>query len=150
MPAANGAGSPTESPQKRERKGNGHDPEGPPTAELRDIAAALALIPNAGAPDWESWNNTGLAIYAATEGAEAGWELWRDWRAKNPADDPDATLARWEHYATSPPDRTGAGKLFAMAGAASPGWRRPELHQGAPGNGPTARQEQPELPIQPP
>jgi hypothetical protein len=112
-------------PPKAAPKANGHDHDGPPTAEIMDITAALALVPNDGPPDWEAWNNVGLAIYAATEGAEAGWALWRDWSAKNPADDPDATLARWEHYATSPPDRTGAGKLFAMAGAASPGWRRP-------------------------
>ena len=140
-----GLGSPAKPKKPSARKGNGHDPEGPPTAALGDIAAALALIPNAGPPDWESWNNVGLAIYAATEGGEAGWELWRDWSAKNPADDADATLARWEHYATSPPDRTGAGKLFALAGAASPGWRRPSTI-GARKNGTVARQEQPELP----
>ena len=109
---------------KPKRKANGRD-HGPPTAEVLDIAAALRVIPNAGAPDWESWNNSGLAIYAATEGSEAGRDLWVDWSAKNPADDPDVTLARWNHYATSPPNRTGAGRLFAMAVAASPGWRKP-------------------------
>ena len=104
---------------KAASKPNGQDHE-PATAELRDIAVALALIPNSGPPDWESWNSVGMAIYASTEGSEAGWILWRDWSARNPADDPDATLARWEHYAKSPPTQTGAGKLFALAGAASP------------------------------
>ena len=36
-----------------------------------------------------------------------------------------ACRERWSHYPTSPPDRTGAGKLFAMARDAWPGWQRP-------------------------
>jgi putative DNA primase/helicase len=133
-------------------KANGHDHTAPATAALIDIAAALALVPNGDMPDWESWNNVGLAIYAATAGSEAGWELWRDWSAKNPADDPDATLARWEHYAKSPPDRTGAGKLFAMAAAASPGWRQPSTlrartngsHGPVPGVPPVGEPDKPD------
>ena len=122
-------------------KANGHDHTAPATAALIDIAAALALVPNHGALDWETWNNVGLAIYAATGGVQAGWELWRDWSAKHPDNDPDATLARWEHYAKSPPDRTGAGKLFAMAAAASPGWRQPSMLR--------ARERPPQAPPRP-
>jgi hypothetical protein len=107
--------------------GSGHyDHEAGPV-ELRDIAAALQIIPNDQPADWEEWNKIGLAIFAATLGTEAGRDLWLGWSAKHPDYDEDHALKRWEHYPSSPPDRTGAGKLFAMAGSASPGWRRPSL-----------------------
>ena len=104
-----GLGSPAKPKKPSARKGNGHDPEGPPTAALGDIAAALALIPNAGPPDWESWNNVGLAIYAATEGGEAGWGLLARLVGQEPGRrcrcDPGA-LGALRHLAARP-DRGG-------------------------------------------
>ena len=74
-----------------------------------------------------------MAVWAALEGAEEGEGLWLDWSAKDPADDPAVSAARWAHSGKSPPVRAGAGKLFAMAGAASPGWRRPSALRGESG-----------------
>jgi hypothetical protein len=112
-------------PRPRGKNGTAPGPDDNVVADIADITAALALIPNDGPPDWESWNSVGLAIWASTGGSGAGWVLWRDWSARNPANDPETTAARWAHYAKSPPDRTGAGKLFRLAAEASPGWRRP-------------------------
>jgi putative DNA primase/helicase len=128
-------------------KPNGQDHDGPATADIQDVAAAMALIPNANAPDWESWNNVGLAIYAATEGSFAGWKIWSEWSAKNPADDPDYTLERWQHYEKSPPNQTGAGKLFAMVAAVSPGWRQPSKLGKRYTNGEARTPEAPVIPV---
>ena len=46
------------------------------TGELADIAAAVAVIPNAGPPDWDAWIAMGLRIWAATQGADAGQAIW--------------------------------------------------------------------------
>jgi hypothetical protein len=127
-------------------KPNGQDHDGPATADIQDVAAAMALIPNTNAPDWESWNSVGLAIYAATEGSFAGWKIWSDWSAKNPADDPDYTLERWQHYEKSPPSQTGAGKLFAMVAAVSPGWRQPSKLGKRYTNGEARTPEAPVIP----
>lgn len=94
------------------------------TADL-DVIAALAVIPNAGSADWEHWNNVGLAVWLATAGSAHGFMAWTAWSAKHASHDHDLCLERWEHFPQSPPDRTGAGKLFAMAAEARPGWRRP-------------------------
>jgi hypothetical protein len=48
---------PPGTPRAPRQPSNGQDHDGPPTAEVADIAAALAVIPNAGPPDWEAWNN---------------------------------------------------------------------------------------------
>lgn len=90
-----------------------------------DVIAALAVIPNDGPADWEHWNNAGLAVWLATAGAAHGFMAWAAWSAKHPSHDHDLCLERWKHFAESPPDRTGAGKLYAMAAKARPGWRRP-------------------------
>lgn len=102
-----------------------------PCADPLDVAAALGVIPNAGPADWESWNTVGMAAWAATGGSMAGFAAWCAWSAKNPAHDDAATGARWDHYRTSPPTRSGAGTLFHMARQACPGWVRPS-EQKAP------------------
>ena len=89
-----------------------------PPPELAQLAAAMGLIQNDQPANWEHWNSVGLALWAATEGGDGGRDLWVAWSARHPDYDADATLARWTHYATSPPDRTGAGKLFSLAVAA--------------------------------
>ena len=97
--------------------GQDHAP-GEPQADTLRIAAALASIPNGGPPDWEWWNRVGMAVWRATGGSSAGWEAWNAWSARNGAYDPDATRARWNHYATSPPTSIGAGTIFRMAAEA--------------------------------
>lgn len=88
---------------------------GAATADGLEIAAALYAIPNVGAPDWEAWNKVGMAVWAATEGSEMGFIAFNAWSARHPSYDQMETRARWEHYFESPPDKTGAGKLFRMA-----------------------------------
>ena len=90
-------------------------PEPAETPEPEVLATAMQLIPNDGPADWEHWNAIGMALFAATNGSEAGRDLWLAWSAKHPSYDTATTDARWCHYATSPPSRTGAGKLFALA-----------------------------------
>jgi hypothetical protein len=117
----------TPKPTRKKTNGGGSGKDESPTADQGDLFAALNVIPNDSPPDWEAWNNIGMAIWAATEGSDAGLDMWMAWSAKHPADDPEATLARWDHYATSPPSNTGAGKIFALAVSNSPGWRKPSM-----------------------
>jgi hypothetical protein len=56
----------------------GEHQAGEPEADIRDIAAAMAVIPNDGV-DWEAWNNTGMAIYRATGGSDEGFRIFDDW-----------------------------------------------------------------------
>jgi len=95
---------------------------GEDAVDLFDVAAALAVIPNDGPADWEWWNNVAMAVWAATGGSEAGFHALDAWSRRNPAYDLKETRDRWDHYKTSPPNRTGAGKLFSMAREAVPGW----------------------------
>lgn len=93
--------------------------------DILDVTAALAAIPNRGAADWEHWNKVGMAAWAASGGSAHGFNAWAAWSATHDAHDINACRARWEHYPTSPPDRTGSGKLYRLAADAVPGWRRP-------------------------
>ena len=84
-------------------------------ANIFDVAADIRAIPNDGPPDWEAWNRIGMALWAATRGAEAGRELWHAWSSRHPAYNETETNARWDHYATSPPTAIGAGTLRHLA-----------------------------------
>ncbi len=86
-----------------------------PLPELAQVATAMRLIANDGPADWEGWNSIGLALWAATAGSDEGLALWLEWSARHPSYNEDATRKRWTNYAKSPPDRTGASKLFALA-----------------------------------
>lgn len=115
----------------------GHEPHpgtGAAQADILDVIAALAVIQNKGAADWEHWNAVGMAAWAASAGAVHGFNAWCAWSSRNAAFDLAACRARWAHYETSPPTQTGAGKLYKMAAAAVPGWRRPS-EAGSGGTG---------------
>ncbi|HVB84699.1 MAG TPA: hypothetical protein VND63_07470 [Rhodanobacteraceae bacterium] len=45
-------------------------------ADPLDVAAALAVIPNANPVDWEHWNRVGMATWAATAGSESAFAAW--------------------------------------------------------------------------
>ena len=117
-------------------KANGHDPAPPKEfaafapAELLDITAAIACIPNddsnvpAGS-SWEQWNNMGLRISAATGGSDIGLALWLDWSKRSKAFNEAETRVRWRHYAISPPTQTNAGALFNLAREYYPDFVRP-------------------------
>jgi len=115
-------------------KGNGHDHDplppfgGTVRADLVDIAAAIAVIPNDDRDpgSWNQWNTTGLRLYAATGGSAGGYALFLDWSASSTKKFDEAnTRERWRHYASSPPDRTGAGALFNLAREHYPDFVRP-------------------------
>jgi putative DNA primase/helicase len=95
------------------------------TADPADIAAALDVIPNNGAANWDSWKSLGMAVFRATGGVASGFDAWAAWSAKNPAYDHQACIKEWEAMRRSPPDRIGAGSVFKMAQDAQPGWRAP-------------------------
>ena len=99
--------------------------DGATSAHILDVIAALAVIPNDDPADWEHWNAVGMATWAASGGSIHGFNAWCAWSAQHPEHDVAACRERWNHYPTSPPDRTGAGKLFAMARDAWPDWQRP-------------------------
>lgn len=86
--------------------------------ELLNVAADLRDIPNTGPADWEAWNRIGMALWAATDGNEAGRDVWHAWSARNTAYDPAATDARWDHYRDSPPTEIGAGSIRHLAAEA--------------------------------
>jgi P4 family phage/plasmid primase-like protien len=97
-----------------------------PATDTLDVLAAMSLLPN-GDLEWAAWNRIGMALWAATGGSSAGLAAWHGFSEKSPKYDPSATTERWRHYATSPPDRIGAGSIFHMAQQACPSWRRPSL-----------------------
>ena len=101
-----------------------HRPGNSGQADALDVAAALAVLANDDL-DWEQWNTIGLACWRATGGSEAGYAALAAWSSKSAKFDARTTRARWDHFATSPPDRIGAGTLFHMAREAFPGWTRP-------------------------
>ena len=79
--------------------------------------------------DWDDWNTVGLRFYAASSGSEAGFDAFDAFSCKNTKKyDAEATRARWEHFRTSPPTRTGVGALVVEARRCDPTFRarRPE------------------------
>lgn len=94
-------------------------------APIEDLAAAMALIPNSEETPWDEFNAWGMALYAATGGSADGYAIFDEWASRSLKYDSETVLARWEHYPSSPPTDTGAGKIFAAARAAVPGWREP-------------------------
>lgn len=90
-----------------------------------DIVAALAAIPNDNLP-WKEWCDNALAIFAGTDGSDEGLDALIEWSKKcEEKFDKERTEASWEHFKKYPPNHTGAGKLFALAREAVPGWRSP-------------------------
>jgi hypothetical protein len=91
-----------------------YDQSSDPVAEdFDELAEALSFIPNDDL-GWDEWTAMGLRIFAATSGQ--GFELFDAFSQKSEAKyDAEATLERWEHIQGSPPDRTGAEKIFKMA-----------------------------------
>ena len=91
-------------------------------ADPRDIAVAVAAVPNGDLP-WDEWNRIGMAIWAATGGDERGFASFDAWSQKSSKYDAATTRERWQHFAKHPPNRIGAGTLFHLAKEAQPGFR---------------------------
>jgi putative DNA primase/helicase len=86
---------------------------GPVTADLEDLADAMLWVPNDDAAQPE-YNSMGLRLWAATGGSDEGFELFDAWARKSKKYH-GGTKERWQHYFGSPPDRTGANKIFKIA-----------------------------------
>lgn len=93
-------------------------------ADATDLLALAHAIPNAVDPDplrdqaerWAYWNRIGMAFFAASGGSNDGRRSFEAWSAKRPdIHDSATTVARWEHYHGSPPDRIGIGTLIQLA-----------------------------------
>jgi AAA domain/Bifunctional DNA primase/polymerase, N-terminal/Primase C terminal 2 (PriCT-2) len=103
--------------------------------EVEIVAAAVAVIPNNDyefTPDpenfefgWDDWNRMLMAIWRATDGSEAGFEIADTWSRKNPAKyNARETRARWKHFSHSPPDQISYGSIKWFAFKADPDWER--------------------------
>lgn len=96
-----------------------------------DIAKALRVIPNDNLA-WCDWNKIGMATWNAAGGAEIGRAAFIDWSAKSTKNDSRTTNERWDHYATSPPDKIGFGTLVYLARKHAPGWTSETAQRGDP------------------
>jgi Primase C terminal 2 (PriCT-2)/Family of unknown function (DUF5906) len=103
--------------------GGAADAEPETAADLILIRHALQAIPNTADVGWDDWNRIALATFAATNGDDAGLELFDEWSAKHPSYDQDATIERWKKIATSPPTDITVLSLYYLANEATPGWR---------------------------
>ena len=85
------------------------------------VYAAMAVIPND--VDWIGWNETGMAIWLSTLGAERGREAFIMWSQKSSRYDEANTREKWQRYFASPPTEIGAGTIFEKADQDQRGWR---------------------------
>ncbi len=92
------------------------------SANLEAVRSAVEAIPN---PDlqWDDWSRIGMAMWAATEGAEEGYAIFEEWSAKSSKHVAKACRERWDHWRRSPPSDLGFGTLYHEAQAA--GWVPP-------------------------
>jgi hypothetical protein len=91
------------------------------TAPLPLVEAAVNKIANPDL-DWESWNNIGMAIFAASSGSNDGFALFDRFSRKSAKYDAAKTFDKWRSYHSSPPNRIGMGSLVHWANATAPGW----------------------------
>lgn len=77
------------------------------------------------------WHDRGMAIWAATDGSEEGFQAFKrfsmkskKYLSKRRKETPNgATVERWDHWRKYPPDRIGAGSIKHWADEDCPGWR---------------------------
>jgi hypothetical protein len=78
-----------------------------------DLAEIVAAIHND--CDWHGWNSVGMAIFAASNGSEAGFVVFDDFSARSANYQPHAVKERWRNYHRSRPNRIGMGSLVHRA-----------------------------------
>jgi putative DNA primase/helicase len=88
-------------------------PEPPTNVDLDEIAEAMEYIPNNDCPreEWMAW---GLCLFAVSGGSRRGFEVFDKWSCKSNKYH-GGTHRRWFEMTGSPPDRTGANKIFKAA-----------------------------------
>ena len=82
---------------------------------IEKIRRAMAFVPNDIGKNWEEFNRMGMALYRASGGSQEGLELFLEWSRKSELHNEDVSRDRWDHYAKSPPSRTGFGKVDRLA-----------------------------------
>jgi AAA domain/Bifunctional DNA primase/polymerase, N-terminal/Primase C terminal 2 (PriCT-2) len=88
-----------------------------------EVTAAVRILPNHDC-NWEKWNNTGMAIYRATNGSDAGFKAFDRWSRKSKKYNENKTREKWfKAYRSCPPLHIGAKHLFKLAEAEVPGWQ---------------------------
>lgn len=88
-------------------------------ASIEAVRAAVEWIPNPD-HDWDEWSRIGMAIHAAREGGEDGFEVFDAWSQKSRKYDAAACRERWDHWHRSPANSLGFGLLNHLAVEA--GW----------------------------
>jgi len=88
-------------------------------AIAEDIAAALAVIPNADV-SWDDWSRIGMTTWRASGGSAEGLAAWKAWSAKSSKHSDAACEQRWRHWFRSPPTRLGFASLYRLARQANP------------------------------
>ena len=135
MPASAAASAPALTPTSAATPAPNPDAAGLP----EDIAAALAVIPNADV-SWDDWSRIGMTTWRASGGSAEGLSAWKAWSAKSSKHSDAACDERWRHWFRSPPTRLGFASLYRLARQANPLWvkpslLRPSMGHAAPGAG---------------
>jgi hypothetical protein len=79
-------------------------------------------IPNNGV--WDTWKiDIGMPLFKATNGSEAGLQIWILWSKQSPKFDKHNTRAEWEKIRNSPPTIITKRKIFRIAQEEF-GWQR--------------------------
>jgi putative DNA primase/helicase len=86
---------------------------GAAVADIDKVADAVSFIPNDDVSR-DEWSNMALRIYAATGGDPRGLEIFASWSEKS-AKCHGGYVERWRAMQGSPPNRTGAEKIFKIA-----------------------------------
>jgi hypothetical protein len=108
---------------ERPRQQQARLPSNLPPPDIEELREALRIIPN---PDlgWKAWNRVAMAIYAATDGGDDGFELFCEWSRKSSKHTDEGAHRKWYHELEStPPEEIGVGTLFWLASEADPNWR---------------------------
>jgi hypothetical protein len=88
----------------------------PPTIE--EIREAVRVIPNDDL-SWDDWNRRAMAIYAATDGEDEGFEIFDEWSRKSSKYTEEGTYRKWyKQLSSSPPERITVGTLRYLANEA--------------------------------
>lgn len=97
--------------------------------DLDELQEATMAIPNDNFLDvsdsWYRWKvDIGMSLFRATNGSEAGLEIWLLWSAPSPKFNKRNTRAEWEKIRRSPPTIITKRKIFRIA-QEEYGWQRP-------------------------
>ena len=101
--------------------------KGQALVDIDELTDVMRYVPNDNL-GWDEWTAIGLALYAAV--GDAGFRLFDAFSQKAPdLYDANITARRWREIRTSPPNRTGFGKLYRIA--ALNGWQTAPTYQPA-------------------